>query len=277
MIDGKLQSTGEFDSVDSYVAVYLSLLCKYAMLGGDILEVDPQLKALKLGVNTLQELTVNGLTRISPNREIYYWMDNAEVLASYYDIKNFAESKYGEKWLGDQQKWLERKMTKAINETEAAVQHYLWNEEENRYEIGIGNGFPFDFSGWDSLYPDAIVQVYYTAFDLFLEDQRSKDLYETFSNHFKWEYLYFGEDEEFYWSVLSFIAVNLGDIKRAETYLKQYKEIIKKSRAYPIHTSDAAWVIKTCVGLEEHYKRRMRTSLLHDFLTGSKEDFDESE
>lgn len=277
MIDGNLQSTGKQDSVDSYVAVYLSLLCEYGMLGGDISEVDPQLMALKLGVNTLQKLTNNGLTKTKPNGEIYYWMDNAEVLAAYYNIKHFAVSRYGEKWLGDQQKWLERTMTKAIDDSEAAVQKNLWNKAENRYEVGIGNAKPFHFLGWNYLYPDAIAQVYYTAFDLFREDTRSKELYKTFSENIEWEYLHFGEDEKFNWSVLSLIAVKHGDVKRAEIYLEQYEKKIRQSRAYPIHTADAAWIVKTCDSLEKHYKQRMKTSLLDDILSGSKEDFDESE
>lgn len=266
--EGSLVSTGKYDSVDSYVAVFLSLLCQYGLRGGDVASIDMDNEVLSIATDRLRELTENGLVRIKPDREVFYLMDNIEVLAAYRDAAVFVAASGAEPWLLDKQELWSRYLEAVSREMEEAIRASLWNEQEKRFHIGLGSGkTPLDFADWNVLYPDAVAQIYPAAFGISLSGADNTMLYEKLCSSIDWENMNFGEGEEFCWGILAYTAALLEDAERAETYLSQYEKKTKESRAYPLHTADSGWVAKACAELELFYKKKMESSLLTDFLS----------
>lgn len=265
--DGVLQPTGKYDSVDSYVAVFVSLLCQYGELGGDVATIDPDKTALELAMQQLSTLTENGLTRVKPGKSVFYTMDNLEVLAAYRDLARFCTSPQGISFLGGQSCGLSDAATNAAQQCEAGIVQKLWNPQENQFWVGLGkNDAPLGSSGMNVLYPDAVAQIYSAAFHLPLPGVDINALYRRFCDTMRWEAMEFGEDEAFSWGVLCYIAAVLGDAERAEAYLTLYAQKTAQSRAYPLHTADAGWVAKACAVLETHYTQKMERTLLQDLL-----------
>lgn len=264
LIGGQLLTQGDKDSVDSYVAVFLSLLCRFGEAGGDLTEADPDGEALCLGIHKLEELWDGGLTKVSPDNGIRYLMDNVEVLGALNDMKNYLDTDRGH-WLseGRSQECMEM-LERMIKEGRETTERLLWNDKESRYEIGLDDaGRIFKFESWEQLYPDAVAQIYGAAF---LKDmagnKRGRDLYGMFNRVYDWERMELPEEEAFGWAVLSYIAVEMEDADRAETYLHEYESSTKKERAYPLHTAEAGWTARTCAGLEKVYEKALNRSIL---------------
>lgn len=257
----QLVETGERDSVDSYVAVYLSLLCQYGLAGGDLNIADSKQAALQTGLAKLESLRQGGLTQVDEENETIYLMDNIEVLAAYEDIQELVYSNSGRAWLRTQGPQIKRRMSENIRDGKADILNMLWNKKEKRFEVGLGATDILAFSGWGNLYPDAVAQIYPKAFGVTLYKLGQPKLYRTFCENLKWEKMEF-ESEEFYWSILSYIAVLSGDVKRAETYLAEYEKKVDISRDYPLHTADAAWAAKAYAELEQVYIKRVKKGLL---------------
>lgn len=262
--DGSLLTLEEKDSVDSYVAVFLSLLCRFGEAGGDLEEVDPDGEALIAGLGKLEELCEEGLTRVSSDNGIRYLMDNVEVLGALTEIKHYLDAE-PEGWIADDRrqeciKMLER-MTK---EEQDSMEALLWNEQESRYEIGLDDaGRILKFESWEKLYPDAVAQIYGVAFlEDMAENKRVQNLYRLFCGEYDWECMKLSEEEPFGWAVLSYIAVEMGDTSRAETYLNEYENRTNTGREYPLHTAEAGWVARTCAGLEVKYEKALRRNIL---------------
>lgn len=256
LTEGELLSQGEKDSVDSYTAVFLSLLCKYGEKGGAIEQADPGGEAMLLGLRTLEKLWVDGLTTVSEEKQVRYLMDNIEVQAALIDVREYLKDLDG-KWIdADTLQECADRLDKMIEMSRDSIESLLWNEEEARYDVGLGDsGRILDFESWEELYPDAAVQIYGAAF---LSDAaksgRTKTLYKKFCSVHDWEHMSLSNEEEFDWAVFSFIAAAVGDRERAETYLKTYERRIDEGRKYPFHTAEAGWVSKTCEKLEQEYK-----------------------
>lgn len=255
LTEGELLSEGEKDSVDSYTAVFLSLLCKYGEKGGDVKTVDPQGEALLLGLHTLENLWEDGLTAVSKDNQVRYLMDNIEVQAALTDVRDYLEAS-GDGWMDEEikQECTDR-LEKMIEENKESIERLLWNAEEARYEVGLGDsGRVLDFEGWEELYPYAAVQIYGAAF---LQDiaksRRTKTLYEKLCSVHEWENMSLAGDEEFDWAVFSLAAVEIGDEERAEIYLRSYEYRVDGGREYPLYTAEAGWISKTCEALEQKY------------------------
>lgn len=255
-VEDNVESTEKPDSVDAYVAVFLSLLCRKAEITGSISEAESG--ALSQGMRKLDELTAGGLTSVREGDSRFYLMDNIEVLACYRDIQSL-----GEKLDGFDES--AKEAGNRAEETETAIRDKIWNPEAFRYEVGMQDeGKAIEAAKLDRFYPDGVVQVYGTVYGKYLTGRHDAEkLYERFCDTFSWETMEV-DGVSFYWSELAMAAVELGDLERAEIYLDTYEKCMEDGRNYPLHVGTAGWMAKTCARMEEIYGERMKSSLLQD-------------
>lgn len=259
--DGILVSTGEYDSIDAYLAVYLNLIAEFARCGGDLSEIVGYEEALWLSLEKLNSLTDYQLTKVSENQEIFYTMDNLEVYEACENMHEVLHDHTSEDFLLEDREKLTEEFGKAKERYYKGLQQQLWNETEGRFEVGInGKGKIITFLGWDHFYPDAVVQVYSLAC-VNMSFINKKEVYEKFCEYFDWENIRIGET--FDWSMLAYIAVQMDDVERAETFLKNYKNKHENNREYPLHTADAAWAARTADALIKTYKCEMKKNIIH--------------
>ena len=260
-----LEPTGEFDSVDSYIAVYLTLLSEYEEKGGRLSEAGDWQEALAVCAEKLEELNPGGLTQVSEKNQVSYLMDNAEVWEGCHRIRLLLESEDVEVagWAGAAETG--RRYGLLEEGIWQSVSGKLWNAEEQRFEIGLdGRGRPLDFTGWQEFYPDAIAQVYPSACGMILSRKRTVELYEKLCSRYEWESL--GLGGTFDWPVLACIAVELGDEERAESFVKAYEAAYGENREYPLHTADAGWTARACEALKDSYEETAGRGILADIL-----------
>lgn len=253
-----VESARKPDSVDSYTAVFLSLLCRKAAVTGTLSEQERE--AVRLGMRKLDVLTTDGLTLVREGDPRMYLMDNIEVLACYQDLQ----------CLDDRLTGLEEIAEEAgvrAEKARAAILARLWNSEAFRYEVGaqLGGGTIRSIHP-EIFYPDGVVQIYGMAFGQYLTGREDAEkLYERFCDTFSWETLEM-DGVSFYWSEPAMAAARLGDLERAEIYLETYEKCIGTDRSYPLHIGTAGWTAKVCARMEENYKERMESSLLQDIV-----------
>lgn len=265
-IDGKLEPTGTYDSVDSYLAVFLTLFASYAEQGGDLSALANCREAVEICADQLRALTTEGLTSVSEDNGVAYVMDNAEVYEAYSRMAGLMASDRTlfAKW--DREKELKRFFAQAAEDSRLAIGKYLWNSQEGRYEIGLnGKHGPLKYTGWQKFYPDAAAQIYPVSSGLFPPGDAGERLYRELCEHYDWEYLYIPE-EDYDWPVLSYIAVSMGDIPRAETYLKKFYLKYSVDRGYPLHTADSGWTARTCDALISRYEEQKKEGFISFLL-----------
>ncbi len=262
--DGELVSTGEHDSVDSYIALYLTLLSTYTERGGALAAIPGAEEAAALCAGILQDLLLDGLTRVSGENGTRYMMDNAEVLEACRGAARMAE----ENGLSS----LAETFSALADTVEAAIAERLWDAELGVYRIGLReNGTPIDFSGWQSFYPDALAQIFPTlcGFETSSEGGNAA-LYASLCEAFRWETLEHG-DSRFAWAATGYAAARLGDWERAETYLQSLSERYAEDRSYPFHSAEAGWTARTAGCLLEHYEETRQSGLAKAILEVLKE------
>lgn len=261
-VDGKLKSAGTYDSVDSYLALFLTLFASYLEQGGDVSAVADCRKAVEICADQLSSLTTNGLTSVSEENGVAYVMDNSEVYEAYCRMADLMASDRPLFPQWDREEELEGFFLGAAEDSRQAISKYLWNSREGRYEIGInGENEPLHYSGWQEFYPDSAAQVYPVSCGLFPPDGAGDGLYQEFCENYDWEYLSIPE-ETYDWPVLAYIAVSMGDIPRAERYLKKFYLKYSIDRAYPLHTADAGWTARTCDALISYYEEQEKEGFM---------------
>lgn len=262
IIEGKLVSKETQDSVDSYLALYFTLLATYARKGGDLSEIPDAEKSVETGTRKLAELTNRGLTKVSETKEIYYFMDNLEVLEAYenMDVLMNSGDRSVEAW--DQKEQITDFFYENKAKSKKAIRAVFWNEGDRRFEVGADVGFhALEFRGMDKLYPDAVAQVYPLACGVeLIEKENEQVLYEQLSKQHAWVTLEQGTTFE--WPVLSYIALQMGDVRAAETYVKNYYRKYNEDRSYPYKVTDAAWVVRTCGRLYDYYEEKADRDLV---------------
>ena len=274
LLNGNLLPTGEYDSVDSYLALFLSLVAAYDKNGGNLSGIQLCETAVDISIETLETITVNGLTHVSSENMVFYLMDNAEVVDA---CKKMAEMFQDEN--SSSRGWAQRDkkalyfQNKAY-EIEQGIAQKMWNEQEDRFEIGVDiHCWPLEFESWKKLYPDAASQIYSVAYDVYPKRKNvSKKLYKKMCDEIQWQQLDTGD--EFGWPVLAYIAVKLNDVQSAEIFLDNYVKQAGDNREYPYHTADGAWIARTCDLLFEYYTDRLYPGW--NFITTISERFGEA-
>ena len=251
-----LISTEKYDSVDSYLALYLEVLAEYANQTGDLSLVGDWETAVEISLSCLEELTTDGLCRIKPDSEIIYLMDNLEVLNSLTELQKFFPKN--------------EKIGRMIEALQQSIVLKLWNDGDKRFEIGISNeeGKPFKYDGMEEFYPDAVAQLYPLYYSLpGVDDKYKKALYKEFCDTYNWEEEHI-QGTVFEWPMLASVAVSMGDMERVESYYERYciEYGTDDNRDYPFYVGVSGMEII----MEEKYLSYMakwkETSLLHDVM-----------
>ena len=144
----------------------------------------------------------------------------------------------------------------------SAFRTILWNEVEQRYEIGINNsGVALDFSGWSEFYPDAVAQLFPILFGVLDPDsERARKLYQTFGEYFDWEDMahYEKGDADFYWGLTAYAGALMRDEKKVYTYLDYYMDKVIPNYEYPAYNADVAWVVLASAEIARFYQEQMQ-------------------
>lgn len=261
------ESKGTYDSVDSYAATFLSLLRAYYQQTEDseyfAISWDKIVRVTHAMLNTIDE---DGLSMTNNEKRIKYLMDNAEVNQGLKDavflLDSLAQKKQFSKDMDYKQiSNLKEKLVNALERNTKAIEETLWNETEQRYELGLDKkNRKLEFQGWDSFYADAVAQLFPIAFELIEPDsERAQDLYERFCKEYKWEKMeHFNKGEtDFYWCIIGYVAALMDDDTRVDQFLTYYRSNIMEKHKYPLYNAEAGWLLFTCDKMIERYQEKI--------------------
>lgn len=264
-VDGtRLIATDTYDSIDSYVAVYLCLVSEYVRKGGNPDNIPGLESAVGMCIRHLKGLTDHGLTRVSYVNGTHYLMDNIEVLAAYRSMcEMFATHEYVKNW--SHRNEYAAYVKEAVNALESAIKDKLWSRAKHHWETGINtNGTYIAYEGIERLYPDAIAQVYPIAWNEMCDRKEDiKEQYQRITDVHKWRDG--PKDGHNDWPLFAYVAVKLGDIESAKEYIDEYIKRYENDRGYPMNTANAGWAAISCEALKDYYTE-LRDKSLFDAL-----------
>jgi hypothetical protein len=244
-----LTAFGDFDSIDSYSATFITLarkLCEVSpkdskwlkKYSSQIVSIGNSL-ALVIDdenhvYNGFSKDNNNGLTVAKPKYKAKYTMDNAEVNEGMKDM--IWLSKHVIKDL-DEKFW----EVALINHTNA-FEKFLWDAPNNRYFMYEG-GKP---ANWDKFYADATCQLYPIWCAVIKPDsERAKNLWSTFNSHYaEWQHGKTYGKSKFPWAVIVYTASVMKDNEKVSAYLTYIQSFTDKGKQAPYwYNLEAAFVI----------------------------------
>lgn len=249
-----IESTDEYDSVDSYAALFLMAADMYGQKVNRQFLAEHRDEVIRVADALLRTIQENGLSYAKAQYPIQYLMDNAEVYAGLRAgarlMKQIApETAYSET------------LNLAADRLQTAFEELFWNQDTGLYEIGLTeDAEPLECNAWNEFYPDSIAQLFPFCFSVTdARSPRAESLYQTFCREWDWatfEHQRSGEST-FYWCVLAYIAAVHNDEERLQEFLQNYEEILdQNTRSYPLYTGDAGWVALACGYMENRYRSR---------------------
>jgi len=200
----------DYDSVDSYAALFLILLDEYAKAGGDRALIGAHAEDIARVVAAMDGVRQWGLTYAKPDYKVFYLMDNCEVAAGY----RAAASLWG--MLGNSRRALWCGLQACC--VRLAVNLRLWNCRADSYDYALRN--PSDPAVF---YPGAAAQLFPVAFGLISPASgRARRLYEGFlAGQPQWLEGHNGGD--YPWAILARAVLAMGDTDTAAEYLLAVK------------------------------------------------------
>ncbi|MEG2928910.1 MAG: hypothetical protein RR846_05100, partial [Oscillospiraceae bacterium] len=262
--DGKVAqeiSTGEYDSTDSYGAVFLSLAYRYGVQYKDKEYLQQHSGELMRIARMVLSTIDNGLSFAKPDYKIKYLMDNSEVYAGLRDMALLISLAELDSVGSDREEFAALK--KALEEAQQGVASgisNMWDDKEGYYHPALGEkgGEASEFS-WDNFYPSATSQVFPVVFGAASPlEERSKLVYSGLCSNHSWQTMesYHKDKNSFYWSILAYAAACMGDEERVNTYLQEYIKQTKNGHKSPVYNSDSAWMIMTCEYMAKVYSEK---------------------
>lgn len=259
----QLVPADSYDSVDSYIALYLTVLVNYESKGGQLDQLEDWKEAVEICAERLVEITKDGLTQVSTHNSVSYLMDNVEVWEACAGMGRLLALELPEITDWEEAPALQSFFEEEERQIATAVTERLWTDEEQRYEVGLdGNGGVLRFEGWEDFYPSAVAQIYPAAVGM--ESESAKALYEKLCEVFRWETLEM--KTTFEWPVLAYVGAVSGDEIRPAEYIEEFEKKYQLNREYPLHTASSGWVVRTCEQMISLYESRAASGLLEDIF-----------
>lgn len=248
------ESTGDYDSVDSYAALFLMVADGYGNKIDRQLLTEHREAVIRVADALLRTIQENGLSYAKAQYPIQYLMDNAEVYAGLRAgarlLKDIApDTSYSEA------------LDKAADRLQTAFEKQFWDPDTGFYKIGLTEeSSALECDAWNEFYPDSIAQLFPACFSVTdVKSPRAESLYQDFCREWDWENFehQLSGESTFYWCVLAYIAAVQNDEDRLQDFLQNYEELLhQNSRSYPLYTGDAGWVALACGYMEDWYRSR---------------------
>jgi hypothetical protein len=242
----ELISTYDYDSYDSYPAVFLSLCIKYLEFSKDYDFFTYNSQKLDLIVNSLiNTFDKDFLTFAKPNYKVKYLMDNCEVKAGLKDAISLYEMAYKDSSLLDKLKYY------YINNSES-IEKLFWNNEFYYYEIdSLGKKY---YPNNKKFYPDASSQLFVLLHNIIdCNSQRAKNIYNNFVLNFP-DIESLEASDDFPNVYIAYISCIMKDFDRAKEYLiHYYKKYIKNNNVWPWYSVEASYFIRSFLYLCENF------------------------
>jgi hypothetical protein len=208
-----LTSTGDFDSIDSYAATFLTLarkLCEVSPSDKTWLTNNYSAQLKKIGEALFLVVESDGLTIAKPTYPIKYTMDNAEVNEGMTDMVWLSQNIITG---GDAVRW-QNLLIKNTN----AIESDLWSVSNGRYFMYKGG----TVANWSLFYADATCQLYPIWCGVIAPDSpKAVSLWATFNtNYTDWSTGRIYDAGGYPWTLISYVAAVMKDTTRANNYLR---------------------------------------------------------
>ena len=238
-IDGTITETPayDYDSTDSYAALFLILLDEYLRAGGDIALLEAHREDIGRITSAMDATRTIALTYAKPGYKAYYLMDNCETAAGYRAAASLWDA------LGNPIEALRCRWIAWLMQT--VVNLLLWNWFGGSYDYALGNA-----TDTTVFYPDAAAQLFPVAFGLICPTgSRAKRLYQGFLEaQPQW---LAGNDGAFPWVILTRATLAMGDEAATAAYLRavkaRYIDGEPSSRWYCQESGLAVWAAVRCL------------------------------
>ncbi|MBI1969565.1 hypothetical protein HYS48_02625, partial [Candidatus Woesearchaeota archaeon] len=226
---GVEQSTGNYDSSDSYAATFLSLVRKYYDATGDLQFIQDNLADLKVVAGAIDAtLQPDGLTWAKKDYQIKYLMDNVEVWQGYSDfaylltlVDDPAAAQYSAK----------------ANQVRNGIEANLWDTVNQQYYPHFGGAM-----NWNTFYPNATANMWPLIFNLPEAEARTNALWQKFiTNHPTWKT---NQADAFPWTAHALAAIEAGDTTTAREFDENTRAKFLPARQWTWNTNEAGWYIR---------------------------------
>jgi len=246
-------SKADYDSADSYAALFLVSLWEYVKSGGNRDYILDKKDEIYLIIDLMTSLIDDdGLSKVSHSNQTKYLMDNCEVYAGLYSAAKILDNVYLRQYgIFSKEYWNIRKQIISLQlvgyKMKAAIEIELWNRDSGCYDVGISsNGSKIEANECDDFYPDAVAQLFPIVYGLINpEGQRAKNIYNSFNREFEWENLshYYDDKTGFYWGIAALCGSMMQDEEKVIQYIQSLHSAEAPDYNYPLYNADAAWVI----------------------------------
>ncbi len=154
VVDGQEISTENYDSADSYSALFITLCRAYYEKTGnsDIIVANKSRIAAVAGV-MLQMQQPDGLTWAKPDYKVKYLMDNAECYKGLVDMAWLCDRVYHDPVLAET-------YLRAAGNVKNGTETYLWNPGKGSYFWEMDESGHRSACHWNTWYPDAESQLW---------------------------------------------------------------------------------------------------------------------
>jgi hypothetical protein len=241
-VDGTAEtSTRDYDSADSYAATFLSLTWALWETG----ESGAQAFIKGIGeydfnvagnvITNLQQST--GLVYAKPNDQIEFTIDNSEDYRGLMDLADLMVVAWGDT---NGSNWYIAHATELQN----GIQSVLYDSGLKLYYTSAGAAVT-NLAKW---YPDSVAQLFpITNGVIAASSGQAKSLYSQFNGAWPaWNKLSFNIQDPFPWGLVSYAAVLMGDMPRANTYITTIEHKYQgMGFPWPWYCAEAGWYIRT--------------------------------
>lgn len=254
----------QYDSTDSYAALFLSVLWRYYEETGDAAYIKANYSDINRIVNALFATMDNGLTWAKPDYRVKYFMDNAEVYEGLVDAAKLYEKVLVPAFSsGSSEKAGATAKLKQITEGRdlvyATIEKVFWNEKDGYYYSSCTGKSSVASFNWNTFYADATCQAFAITTGLLDPNSaRAQRIWKNFNSRYAGQgkqhnWPGFDIPDSFYWSVLAYSGSLVGDVKNVDDYTKIYMSYPGKKHSWPLYNADCAQAVRAAHVMLKYY------------------------
>lgn len=237
----------DYDSTDSYAAMFLEILYEYTrVFDNEFLDDKKEIVDTLVDVIMATYVPAIDLTYAKPNYAVVYLMDNCEVFRGF----EAAAKIYGE-YIKDKEK--EEFCKTHSQKVKNALLTTMWAEEYSCFKAAVfTDGKPAGELDLTNFYPQASCQLFPIIFGIIEPtDEKAVTVYERFRQDFiqegvkgrDWS-LFDLEGLTYPWCILAYTSAVMGDFRSVKKHIRTMNSLyISKNHGYPYYNGEIGWVM----------------------------------